>query len=136
MRSTTYGKQPAMGRFLAKVDESADCWMWLGGTCRGYGAFWFDGQMRPAHRVAYELFVGPIAEGHQIDHLCRARLCVNPLHLEAVTQAENLRRQGAAQTTCKRGHLLWERTGEGFRFCRICKQERERKRRAARRTAA
>src|ERR1019366_4519713 len=81
-------------RFLKFVlpEPNTGCWLWTGGLNRGgYGQF-----MTPpctvAHRVAYELFVGPIPEGLQLDHLCRVRSCVNPQHLEPVSQQENIRR--------------------------------------------
>lgn len=57
-----------------------------------YGHTWWNGRFTLAHRVAYELTVGPIAGGLQIDHLCRAHPCVNPAHLDAVTPRENTRR--------------------------------------------
>jgi hypothetical protein len=65
------------------------CWIWQGATVgTGYG--WW--RRRYAHRVAYEAAHGPIPKGMQIDHLCGVKTCINPDHLEAVTQGENLRR--------------------------------------------
>lgn len=83
--------------FWSKVDRGApdECWPWLATTgCYGgrYGGVWWNGRMEPAHRVAYELIVGPIAAGRELDHLCRNTHCVNPAHLEAVSHAENTRR--------------------------------------------
>lgn len=85
--------------FWAKVEKGTpdECWHWLGSTREGYGLIKFAGQVRNAHRVAYELQVGPIPDGLHIDHLCRNRLCVNAAHLEPVTQAENNRRARMAQ---------------------------------------
>jgi hypothetical protein len=81
--------------------EDADpeaCWLWTRAVgSHGYGIVGVDGIARLAHRVSYEEFVGPIPPGYQVDHLCRVPRCVNPRHLEAVTQAENLRREHAAR---------------------------------------
>ena len=82
--------------FWPKVDRRADdeCWPWLATVNRkGYGQVSRDGAIRPAHRVAYELLVGPIPEEMTLDHLCRNTGCVNPTHLEPVSAAENTRRQ-------------------------------------------
>lgn len=82
-------------RFWSKVDKGADdeCWLWTASTDgHGYGQFWNGERRMPTHRWAYEQARGPIPEGLQLDHLCRVRRCVNPDHLEAVTQAENIRR--------------------------------------------
>lgn len=83
-------------RFWSKVveiDGDGSCWLWTAAKSgKGYGCVVIDRRRYPAHRVAYEMFVGPIPEGLEIDHLCRVRNCVNPAHLEPVTHAENVRR--------------------------------------------
>lgn len=82
-----------------------------------------------AHRLAYEAVKGPIPAGLQIDHLCRVRNCVNPDHLEAVTQQENVRRGRVGENTrskthCPQGHPYDEantyRNPAGSRNCRTC----------------
>lgn len=79
-------------RFWSKVELDEECWIWTAYTCRqGYGRF-HSGSSTLAHRFAYELLIGSIPEGMQLDHLCRNSSCVNPGHLEPVTNAENVRR--------------------------------------------
>lgn len=79
------------------------CWLWTGKMDgkRQYGAFRYkrDGAVhyKIAHRLAYELLIGPIPEGLVIDHLCRNGRCVNPDHLEPVTNRVNLRRGRTGQ---------------------------------------
>lgn len=80
------------------------CWLWTGYTdTHGYGIIHVTGASRPkrAHRLAYELFVGDIPAGLEIDHLCRVHNCVNPEHLEPVTRSENLRREWAARKAAR-----------------------------------
>jgi len=133
------------GRFWVKVDKTDGCWLWTGCMTKpagknGYGQIRLDGRMQVAHRIAYELLVGPIPDGLDLDHLCRTRLCVNPAHLEPVTPYENLRRgespaaRHMRKTHCNRGHELAGDNlcivnGGKSRRCKRCKRDNERARR-------
>jgi len=127
-------------RFWAKVDKTGDggCWLWTAYTDKdGYGTFGIGQRKSRAHRVAWELLRGPIPGDLQIDHLCRVRHCVNPAHLEPVTQRENTLRsdaftaQQARRTHCPQGHEYaghnLMRTHDGHRACRACRNARHRR---------
>lgn len=151
-------------RFWERVDKDGPvpehrpklgrCWLWTGApTARGgYGLIGAGGtrnQVR-AHRFSYELLVGPIPAGLEIDHLCRVHLCVRPTHLEAVTHAENVRRgrmpdisriRALSRTHCRHGHPFDEaNTGrnkrDGSRYCRTCARIRVAARKARLRAEA
>lgn len=121
-------------------EPNSGCWLWTSATSHGYGVFQIRGETYRAHRVSYELYRGRIPEDLHIDHLCRNRCCINPNHLEPVTNAENTRRgvaaevskaRYAAQTHCKNGHLLSGNNltiakGNGQRVCRTCRIARKR----------
>lgn len=144
-------------RFLGFTPERPEdgCWHWSGKRSRdGYGRFSIATKWALAHRVAYQMFIGPIAEGSEIDHLCHNadatcaggtecphRICVNPAHLEAVTHKTNMHRTkyiGAKvrQTHCKHGHEYTEantgRDSRGNRRCRACDRAAKAARQAAR----
>lgn len=119
-------------RFWSRVEMIPfhSCWEWMGGkNQKGYGDF---GDNKKAHRVSYEIHRGVIPPGLVIDHLCRNRGCVNPLHLEAVSNKENLYRglgfasKNRKKTSCKNGHPFTQENTylnvkRNSRVCKICK---------------
>lgn len=119
---------PWAQRFADKVNVREDgCWEWLGMRDRRYGRFYAGGGNNAekwAHRRSYEMFVGPIPEGLEIDHLCRFTFCVNPEHLEAVTHEENMRRAAAARDLL--GHGTEACYLRGCRRDECCAAQRER----------
>ena len=91
-------------RVAEKIDASGECWLWTGATNRhGYAHVRYEGRVARAHRVVYQLLVGPIPAGRDLDHICRVRLCVNPEHLRPLTRAENMQNLGGAYRTSKSG---------------------------------
>jgi len=88
-----YKKASKEERFLKYVLKTDTCWLWQGALDGlGYGRFKDNYKSRPAYQTAYELFVGKIPDGLDLDHLCRVHSCVNPKHLEPVTHAINIQR--------------------------------------------
>ena len=145
-----------LGRLLAHVEITDTCWRWTASVNRrtGYGQINRGGKaggMAIVHRIAYEMFVGPIPVGSEIDHLChnadkvceggvrcRHRRCVNPAHLEAVPHKSNMDRASGRREKCSNGHL---RTAENTylsltrgwkrRTCRDCEKARYKQNQAA-----
>lgn len=107
------------------VAEFGVCWRWTGALDPdGYGQVSVAGKTKQAHFASWEAVNGPVPEGHELDHLCRVRCCVNPDHLEAVTHSENVRRAVAAQKVEKRGGAGTVDNVED-RLCRVLKVNRE-----------
>lgn len=131
-------------RFWGKVErrDNHECWPWTGSIgSNGYGNFFYQGRVISAHRFSYELNVGPIPEGLQIDHVakrgCTMTICVNPAHLEPVTPRENTMRAprsqatiNASRTHCPHGHPYdienTRITKTGARLCLTCQRTRKR----------
>lgn len=127
--------QSLQDRFWKFVPPGDGCRLWTGSTNNyGYGRFALDGRVVYAHRVAYELVVGPIPPGAQVCHTCDTPTCCNPDHLFLGTQAENLqdmtrkgRHGNSRKTHCKNGHEFtpentW--TNGHRRVCRACPKEK------------
>lgn len=73
------------------IDDSTGCWLWTGSVMPiGYGQLSVFGRNISAHRFSFELYKSSVPPGMDIDHLCRARKCVNPAHLEIVSRSTNL----------------------------------------------
>lgn len=133
-------------RFWTRVEKTETCWLWHGADSGdGYGRMRGpDGVTVGVHRFAYELLVGPIPDGLELDHVwargCTHRNCVNPDHLEPVTAAENTRRSNSAtavngrKTHCAKGHPLsganLHQRDSGHRICLTCRRDANRKSKA------
>lgn len=77
-------------RFNQKVKKTDSCWNWTGAKGKhGYGEIRIDRTNNLAHRVSYEMHIGPIPAGMEIDHMCHNRGCVNPAHLRVTTNKQN-----------------------------------------------
>ena len=122
-------RKPAEERFFAKVEQRGECWVWTGARqYSGYGRFLGDDhRVTGAHQWSWRFFRGPVPAGLVLDHLCRNRSCVNPDHLEPVTQRINVRRHTETITHCPRGHeytpenTRQHRGQHGYqRGCRAC----------------
>jgi len=130
-------------RIASRIEVADGCWTWVGWhNDAGYPYVHWDGRDQPVHRVVYELLVGPIPDGLELDHLCVNPACVRPDHQEPVTHAENQRRIAERQTACRRAGHDWTDSANvytrpnGRRACRACATSDQRARRAAARSAA
>lgn len=131
-------------RFWAKVAKDSPvpecrpdlgpCWLWTASLNNmGYGQVRVNYVLKLSHRFAYELLVGPVPAGLELDHLCRTPACVNPAHLEPVTHRENMLRGNtpagnhARSIECPKGHPRTPEntcvTPEGWRQCLPCRKD-------------
>jgi len=111
-----YGDPRLPARFWAKVEVTeGGCWLWTGyRKPDGYGQFRLNrARSGLAHRVAYEVLLGPVPLGLELDHyVCDRPACVRPSHMRPTTHRENVLRGraptaiNARKTQCRRGHPL------------------------------
>ncbi len=128
-------------RFWTRVEKTETCWNWVGPINKGkYGTIQENGKTYLVHRIAYQQLVGEVPTGLVLDHLCRNTKCVNPQHLEPVTQSENVRRGfgvgalNSKKTHCWRGHPFTPENTYSYtcknkygtyqqRVCKTCKKQ-------------
>lgn len=117
------------------------CWEWMGQrNADGYGviARWAGRRMRPAHRVLYEVMVGPVPADHVVHHVCRNRACFNPAHLKVQRREEHTdaaMNWQASKTECPQGHpydedntgIVVRSNGRRSRYCRACRRAARRR---------
>lgn len=142
-------KQTLLDRLEDKFAVGDGCWVWMGAiNSWGYSNVYLGGWPEPrygsGHRALYELLVAPVPEGMTLDHRCHTddkscpggktclhRRCVNPGHLEVVTNEVNIGRGrwqpvlNAQKIGCDSGHLFDEENTywhNGKRHCRICRK--------------
>jgi hypothetical protein len=133
---TTYQATIPTGRIV--VDEKG-CWVWQGAKSEdGYGIITIREKREYVHRAMYQLFIGPINNNRELDHLCRNRACCNPVHLELVSSRENslrgnhplfvLHKRMIETGRCRKGHNLtiaenvYQRKG-GIIRCAVCARQ-------------
>lgn len=126
-------------KFLSriKIDKETECWEWKSSLMStGYGSFSINDKNYLAHRMSYSLFHGEIEKGLVIDHICRNRSCVNPMHLRQVTMRTNALENSLSisstnhkKNVCKNGHSLSDENlcnypSDKHRRCRVCVNNR------------
>lgn len=116
-----------------RIRFTETCWIWEGAkSSSGYGNVRIDNVQHRAHRMSYLSAHGTIDKSLVVDHLCKNKLCVNPSHLELVTQKINAQRAllGTKKDFCKNGHKFTDensyKSGK-LRQCKLCKLEYSKK---------
>ncbi len=148
MKAALQSQTTAIPSNRINIDPETGCWVWLGTRqSDGYGLVTVREQREYVHRAMFQLFVGPVGNNRELDHLCQNRLCCNPWHLEAVSSRENSLRgnhplfMAHRERRCRKGHDLSieanvARRADGRARCRICRDQYQRDRRAKLREAA
>lgn len=116
------------------ITDDKGCWIWTGAKQDDYGIIYIRGKREFVHRAMYQLFVGPVNNNRELDHLCRNHSCCNPYHLEPITSRENSLRGNHPlfiahrKNQCLKGHDLTNLENvrfrkDGRRRCLICDRQ-------------
>lgn len=104
-----------------------DCWLWHGTRgSKGYGRYSAGAVDLRAHVAVYQKYFGKVPLGKILHHKCEIILCVNPHHMELLTNAEHamisksVGRINSEKTHCLNGHIFSHKNSQGRRVCRIC----------------
>ena len=129
--SRMVSEEGVLKRVFWKISKKTQCWLWIGASTgrMGHCQFWYgkEGKSIAAHRAVLKATGVKIPPKMTVDHLCRVPSCVNPSHLEVVTNRENILRGtgpsaiNSRKTHCSRGHELSPR-GKKHRECKICRK--------------
>lgn len=130
-------KQPILERIAANTIMLPNgCHGWIASRAgHGYPSISVNGKHRLVHRITHEQMFGPIPKGKEAHHKCENKGCINPLHIQPVTHAENIQIADprkwswlSKKTHCPKGHeydevntYVWR----GGRHCRSCRKARQ-----------
>ena len=117
--------------YWSKVDKTSSCWLWTGSLCKGYGQCSIGSKVYRSHRIGYFIANGDLPEGcTNVNHLCRNKHCVNPAHLYAGTQKDNMQDRLKDNTNpmknkthCKHGHPFDEENTYWYTDSRATKRQ-------------
>ena len=102
--------------FWDRVEKTDTCWLWTGvPTANGYGKTSWNGRIQYAHRLAWFLTHGPLDVNLVVDHKCHVKRCVNPDHLQVVTQSQNMQNRSGPQVNSRSGVRGVHRQGDRWR---------------------
>jgi hypothetical protein len=108
--------RPLHENYQKQSESNGGHWIWTGPiNDKFYGVYQKDVNSKKvkAHNAVYEDLIGPIPEGLELDHKCKAKLCVNPDHLEPVTSAVNARRRGSTKLSMDKARRIRQYAAEG-----------------------
>lgn len=126
-----FQSDPLAGKYIVRPNG---CWEWQRYRMpKGYGQACYQGRLWMAHRLSYTLYVGKIPDGYQVHHKCHNTRCINPAHLEALSEPVHAHANKTIITRCPNGHPYTAANtivnARGQRSCRTCQNNHMREKR-------